>query len=156
MLPHELCARLTNASMARHRYVPLMPTRQHLSLLSLLLSHGFINSMSLGSTTTSTSTTKPIPTSFNDTRLQNQRIWAELKYRNDRPVLNKMKLVSTPSRRVFMDQQEVARFVKGNRVKFVPGLGLGEMAFVKTQQGWFEGREAVRRGVGGEVVARVG
>lgn len=55
-----------------------------------------------------------------------------------------------------MDKDEVERFVKGSRVKFVKGLGLGEVALIKSRLGWVEGREAVRRGLGGEVVARVG
>lgn len=155
MLPHDLCARLTNASMARHRYVPLLPTKQHMSLLSLLLSHGFISSMSYGSTSTS-AVTKPDPVSFQEARPSEKRVWAEMKYRQDRPVLNKMQLVSNPSRRVFMDKVEVARFVKGARVKFVPGLTLGEVALIHSRAGWVEGREAVRRGLGGEVIARVG
>ncbi|CEQ38971.1 hypothetical protein JCM21900_002771 [Sporobolomyces salmonicolor] len=155
MLPHELCARLTNASLARHRYVPLAPTKQHLSLLSLLLSHGFISSVSYGSANTS-SATPPDPSSFATARLSDQRVWAELKYRQDRPVLNKMRLVSNPSRRVFMDKHEISRFVKGSRVKFVPGLALGEVALINSNEGFVEGREAVRRGLGGEVIARVG
>ena len=156
MLPHELCVRLSNASMARHRYVPLAPTKQHLSLLGLLLSHGFISSVSYGSTSTSSSTT-PDPASYKEARLSERRVWAELKYRSDRPVLSKMSLVSQPSRRVFMDKDQVMRFVKGGRVKFVPGLTLGEVALVETKNGeWMEGREAIRKGLGGEVVARVG
>ncbi|GAA6058563.1 hypothetical protein JCM10212_007002 [Sporobolomyces blumeae] len=155
MLPHELCARLTNASLARHRYVPLAPTKQHLSLLSLLLSHGFINSVSYGSNSTS-SAVAPEPASFASARLSDKRVWAELKYRQDRPVLNKMRLVSHPSRRIFMDKDEIKRFVKGSRVKFVPGLTLGEVALVHSEEGFVEGREAVRRGLGGEVIARVG
>lgn len=155
MLPHELCARLTNASLARHRFVPLQPTQQHLSLLSLLLSHGFISSVTYGSTSTSSSV-RPDPSSFREARTSEKRVWAELKYRADRPVLKKMSLVSNPSRRVFMAPEEVERFVRGARVKFVPGLTLGEVALVHSRQGWVEGREAVRRGLGGEVIARVG
>ncbi|GAA5831506.1 hypothetical protein JCM11251_004047 [Rhodosporidiobolus azoricus] len=155
MLPHELCARLSNASMARHRWVPLAPTKQHLSLLSLLLSHGFISSVSYGSTNTS-SATPPDPSSYTTARLSDKRVWAELKYRKDRPILNKMSLVSHPSRKVFMDKDEVARFVKGSRVKFVPGLRLGEVALVQSGKEFVEGRDAIRRGLGGEVIARVG
>lgn len=55
-----------------------------------------------------------------------------------------------------MDKDEVERFVKGSRVKFVKGLEVGELALVFSERGWVEGREAVRRGLGGEVVARVG
>jgi ribosomal protein S8 len=155
MLPHELCARLSNASMARHRWVPLSPTKQSVSLLSLLLSHGFISSVSYGSTNTS-SATPPDPSSYPTARLSDKRVWAELKYRADRPVLNKMSLVSHPSRKVFMDKDEIKRFVRGSRVKFVPGLGLGEVAFVASGSEFVEGREAIRRGLGGEVIARVG
>ncbi|BGP12929.1 hypothetical protein JCM10213_004348 [Rhodosporidiobolus nylandii] len=155
MLPHELCARLSNASAARHRWVPLAPTKQHLSLLSLLLSHGFISSVSYGSNNTS-SATPPDPSSYATARLSDKRVWAELKYRADRPVLNKMRLVSHPSRRVKMDKDELKRFVRGSRVKFVPGLGLGEVALVASGSEFVEGREAIRRGLGGEVIARVG
>ncbi|GAA6000487.1 mitochondrial 37S ribosomal protein uS8m MRPS8 [Rhodotorula paludigena] len=155
MLPHELCARLTNASLARHRWVPLAPTKQHLSLLSLLLAHGFISSVSYGSTNTSAAA-PPDPASFTTARLADKRVWAQLKYRADQPVLNKMRLVSHPSRRVFMDASEIRRFVRGSRVKFVPGLGLGELALIASNEGFVEGREAVRRGLGGEVIARVG
>lgn len=155
MLPHELCARLSNASLARHRFVPLPPTAQHLSLLSLLLSHGFLSSLSYGSTNTS-ATAPPDPASFAPARVADRRVWAELKYRQERPVLNKMSLVSHPSRRVFMDAEEVRRFVRGSRVKFVPGLGLGEVCLINSRMGWVDGREAVKRGLGGEVIARVG
>jgi ribosomal protein S8 len=55
-----------------------------------------------------------------------------------------------------MDKDEVSRFVQGSRVKFVPGLVLGEVALIHGPSGWMEGREAVRRGQGGEVIARVG
>lgn len=134
--------------------MPLSPTKQHLSLLSLLLSHGFISSVSYGSTSTSSSI-PPDPASFRDARTADRRVWAELKYRAEQPVLAKMSLVSHPSRRVFMDPGEISRFVQGARVKFVPGLVLGEVALVNSSQGWLEGREAVRRGVGGEVIARV-
>jgi ribosomal protein S8 len=155
MLPHSLCSTLSNASLARHRYVPFAPTIQHLSLLSLLLSHGFITSVSYGSTS-STSSTPPDPASYASARISEKRVWAELKYRSDRPVLRKMSLVSQPSRRVYMEPGEVERFVKGSRVKFVNGLELGEVALIQSREGWVEGREAVRRGLGGEVVARVG
>jgi ribosomal protein S8 len=70
--------------------------------------------------------------------------------------LNKMSLVSHPSRKVYMDKDEIRRFVRGSRVKFVPGLGLGEVALVSSGSEFVEGREAIRRGLGGEVIARVG
>ena len=156
MLPHELCARLTNASVARHRFVGVVPSSQHLSLLTLLLSHGFLTSLHYGTADTSSASTPPVPAAFPHARLTDRRIWAELKYRHDRPVLQSMALVSKPSRRVVMDSDEVRRFVRGNRVRFVAGLRQGEIGVVRTNQGWMEGREAVSRALGGELVARVG
>lgn len=66
-----------------------------------------------------------------------------------------MQLVSKPSRRVYMDNEEVRRFIKGSRVKFVPGLTLGEVALIRAGDKWLEGRDAVSQGLGGEVIARV-
>ncbi|SCV68895.1 BQ2448_1016 [Microbotryum intermedium] len=68
-----------------------------------------------------------------------------------------MQLVSKPSRKIVLDHQELKRFVEGSRVKFVRGLGMGEVALVRSgEDKWVEAKEAVRRGLGGEVVARVG
>ncbi|SGY29231.1 BQ5605_C002g01028 [Microbotryum silenes-dioicae] len=68
-----------------------------------------------------------------------------------------MELVSKPSRKVVLDKEELSRFVRGSRVKFVRGLGMGEVALVRSGEAtWVEAREAVRKGLGGEVVARVG
>lgn len=56
-----------------------------------------------------------------------------------------------------MSADELVRFVKGGRVKFVPGLTLGEVCLLQTKGGvWMEGREAIRKGLGGEMIARVG
>lgn len=57
-----------------------------------------------------------------------------------------------------MDREDLLRFVSYRRSKFVPPLAMGEIGVVDCgKEGWFEAREAVRRGVkGGEVVARAG
>jgi ribosomal protein S8 len=47
--------------------------------------------------------------------------------------------------------------ISGKRAKMVKGLNLGEIAVVNTSEaGFLEGREAMRLGLGGEVVARAG
>lgn len=55
-----------------------------------------------------------------------------------------------------MDTQELLRFSTGRRAKFVKPLAMGEIAVIDCgPNGWWEARDAIKRGYGGEVVARV-
>ena len=64
--------------------------------------------------------------------------------------------VSKPGKRIHVDSEELAKLVKGKRVQGVRGIGMGEMIFVRTGSArWLEGRDAVRQGVGGELMVRV-
>lgn len=55
-----------------------------------------------------------------------------------------------------MDKDELLRFATGRRAKFVKPLDMGEIGIVDCgEKGWWEVRDAIRRGYGGEVVARV-
>jgi small subunit ribosomal protein S8 len=60
------------------------------------------------------------------------------------PVIRSLERVSTPGRRVYVKREEVPRVLGG--------LGT---AIISTSQGILTGREAARRGLGGEVVAMV-
>ncbi|KAI0700204.1 hypothetical protein BC835DRAFT_1453338, partial [Cytidiella melzeri] len=87
-----------------------------------------------------------------------RRIWAELKYREDRPVLTSMELVSKPSKRISMTWTELLRICSGRRAQYVKPLGLGEIAVVRTsnkEHEWLEAREALQLKLDGEVVCRV-
>lgn len=71
-------------------------------------------------------------------------------------MLEKMSVVSKPSRMLKMDKDELLRFATGRRAKFVRPLEMGEIGVVDCgKEGWWEVRDAIRRGYGGEVVARV-
>jgi len=110
---------------------------------------GFISSVTRGSAA------EPSPTSWASAPESRKRIWATLKYRDDRPVLSSMEVVSKPSRRIFLDDIGVRRLVSGHRAQFVKPLGMGEVAVVKTaDRRWIEAREAVRLNLGGEVICR--
>ncbi|EUC61063.1 ribosomal protein S8 [Rhizoctonia solani AG-3 Rhs1AP] len=136
-LPFDLCARLQNGFRARHKAIAVPHTTQNLAILTILLQTGFISS-------------------FNEVSVAQKRIWAELKYSGDRPVLSQAQLVSKPSKRVNMEPSEIMRLCTGRRAKFISPLGLGEIAVVKTGVGsWLEAREALRLGLGGEVICRV-
>ena len=86
-----------------------------------------------------------------------KRIWADLKYRDDRPVLLDMELISRPSKPIFMELSEIRRLCTGRRVQNVKPLRMGEIAVVKTkdrENEWLEAREALQLRIPGEVICR--
>lgn len=149
--PHDLCARVQNAFRARHQKVSVPHTTQNLGILSILLRAGFISNISRGTIESAS------PSDFNTAGPAQQRIWADLKYRNDRPVLGGMELISKPSKRIFMGIDEIRRICSGRRAQTVKPLGMGEIAVVRTkskEHEWLEAREALRLNLDGEVVCR--
>ena len=149
--PHDLCARVQNAFRARRAQVAVPHTVQNLNILAVLLRAGFLVNLTRGTIS------RPSPTEFLSAPDSHRRIWADLKYRDNRPVLNAMELISKPSKRVFLDVDELRRVVTGRRANFVKPMGLGEVAVVKTRDKtneWLEIREALRLGLGGEVLCR--
>jgi len=154
-LPHDLCARLQNAFRARHAHVSLNHCTQNLGILSILLRSGFLTALSRGTTAAPCS-----PEAFNIAPSDaHRRIWAELKYRDDQPVLRQMELVSKPSKRVFIGVGEIRRICTGRRAGTVKPLGMGEIAVIRTgskEHEWVEAREAVQLKLGGEVICRAG
>ena len=151
-LPHDLCARVQNAFRSRHLRVCVDHTTQNLGILSILLRTGFISSLTRGTPS------GPSPDNFLTAPSDAyRRIWADLKYRDDRPVLSKMELISKPSKRIFMTADEIRRICTGRRAQSIKPLGMGEVAVVHTESKeyeWLEAREAIRLGLDGEVVCR--
>jgi len=149
--PHGLCSHLQNAFRSRHARVSVHHTTQNLAILSILLRNGFITSVTRGTLD------KPDPITFHEAKESDRRIWAELKYREERPVLNDMELISKPSKPIFMSPSEIRRLCTGRRAQNVKPLRMGEIAVVRThskEHEWLEAREAVQLGLEGEVVCR--
>ena len=149
--PFDLCARVQNAFRARHLRVCVDHTTQNLGILSILYRSGFFTTLTRGTPE------GPSPEKFLEAGDAYRRIWADLKYRDDRPVLNAMELISKPSKRIFMTSDEIRRICSGRRAQQVKPLGMGEVAIVQTENKeheWLEAREALRLGLGGEVVCR--
>ena len=85
-----------------------------------------------------------------------RRLWVGLKYYNSRPVLEKMRLVSKPKRRVWMSLLDLEGISKGQQRGYVKGMrGVGEAMFVTTDRGIMEIRECVERRSGGMALCRV-
>ncbi|KAF5380191.1 hypothetical protein D9615_006163 [Tricholomella constricta] len=150
-LPHDLCARVQNAFRARHAKIVVDHNTQNLGILSILLRAGFVSNVTRGTITA------PAPEEFHAAGEAQRRIWASLKYRDDRPVLHNMELISKPSKRVFMDVSELRMICSGRRAQTVKPLGMGEIAVVRTkdkENEWLEAREALQLRLSGEVVCR--
>ncbi|KZT22773.1 ribosomal protein S8 [Neolentinus lepideus HHB14362 ss-1] len=151
VLPHDLCSHLQNAFRARLHQVAVSHTTQNLGIMSILLRAGFLSNVTRGTTEA------PSPNAFHKVGDAERRIWADLKYRDDRPVLNHMELISKPSKRIFMDIGEIRRICSGRRAQTIKPLGMGEIAVVHTknkEHEWVEAREALRLNLEGEVVCR--
>ena len=85
-----------------------------------------------------------------------RRIWLGLKYYDSLPVLSEMRLISKPTRRIWMKSEDIASIVRGRRAGIVKGLTRpGECMFVSTDKGIWESRECVERKVGGMLLCRV-
>jgi len=147
----DLCVRLQNASRAKLKSVPIPYTKANASIMSILLHHGFIYNVTRGTIA------GPSAVDWNAAPEVRRRLWIDLKYRNDdRPVLERMNLVSKPSRHLFMSKDELLLWATGRRAKFVTPLRAGEIGVVDCgKHGWFEAKEAMRRKLDGEVVCRV-
>ncbi|KAI0330057.1 ribosomal protein S8 [Cubamyces sp. BRFM 1775] len=151
MLPHYLCSHIQNAFRARHQHIAVPHSTQNLAILSILLRAGFLSNVTRGTIEA------PSPTDFLAAGDSHKRIWADLKYRDDRPVLSEMALISRPSKPVFMDVGEIRRMCTGRRVQNVKPLRMGEIAIVKTkdrENQWLEAREALQMRIPGEVICR--
>ena len=151
MLPHYLCSSIQNAFRARHQRIAVPHTVQNLAILSVLLRAGFLSNVIRGTVK------EPSPEAFNTASPAEQRIWAVLKYRDSRPVLSDMELISKPSKRIFMDLGEIRRLCSGRRAQNVHPLQMGEVAVVKTkdrENEWLEAREALALKIPGEVICR--
>lgn len=151
VLPHQLCSHVQNAFRAHLAKVVVPHTTQNLGILSILLRAGFISSISRGTVS------DPSPDAFNEASEAQRRIWADLKYRNERPVLSEMHLISRPSKAVHMEVSEIRRLCSGRRAQSVHPLRMGEIAIVRTkskEHEWLEAREALQLNLGGEVVCR--
>jgi len=85
-----------------------------------------------------------------------RRLWLGLKYWNSEPVIEKLELVSKPTRRIHMDTEGLSQLVRGNQSGYVKGLRKpGECIFVSTDRGILEARECVERRTGGTLLCRV-
>ncbi|KAF2752047.1 ribosomal protein S8 [Sporormia fimetaria CBS 119925] len=85
-----------------------------------------------------------------------RRLWLGLKYWNNEPVLKHMKLVSKPTRRIWLTSEDLGKITRTRPSSYVQGLTHpGECMFITTDRGILEARECVERRIGGMALCRV-
>jgi small subunit ribosomal protein S8 len=123
----DMLTRIRNGIQSRHDRVELPSSKLKVEIARILKSEGFISNYKL----------------IEDKVQPSLRIY--LKYSDDgEPVIHGIERISRPGRRVYRNKQEIPRVLGG--------LGL---AIVSTSKGVLSGAEAVKSGVGGEVLCQV-
>jgi len=85
-----------------------------------------------------------------------RRLWLGLKYWDGLPVLSKAKMVSKPTKRIWLDRHELGKVVRGSAAGEVKGMRrVGEIMAVTTDRGIMDARECVERKVGGMALCRI-
>ncbi|KAG9201734.1 hypothetical protein B5807_11779 [Epicoccum nigrum] len=85
-----------------------------------------------------------------------RRLWLGLKYWNNEPVLKNMKLISKPTRRIWLTSNDLSKITRTRDAGYVKGLTHpGECMFLTTDRGILEARECVERELGGMALCRV-
>lgn len=162
----HVCSHLSNASKARLGFTSIPNTKQHLRLALQLQNSGFISTVVRGglqpppahpllshpSSNTPGHEIQPVTRENVATR----KLWLGMKYWNSEPVLEKMELISKPTRRIWMDVEGMRDIMLGRQSGYVKGMTRpGECIYVSTDQGIMELRECVERRIGGQLLCRV-
>ena len=123
----DMLTRIRNGIQSRHDRVELPSSKLKVEIARILKSEGFISNYKL----------------VEDKVQPLLRVY--LKYSEDgEPVIHGIERISRPGRRVYRNKEEIPRVLGG--------LGL---AIVSTSKGVLSGTEAVKNGVGGEVLCQV-
>ena len=120
----DMLTRIRNAVQVRHESVMVPASKMKLNLIGIFRDEGFVTGYQAVEA-------EPHPMLKIDLRY----------YENGEPVIQGLKRVSRPGLRVFVGRDEIPRYFGG--------LGV---AFVSTSSGVMTGREAKRRGIGGELL----
>jgi small subunit ribosomal protein S8 len=123
----DMLTRIRNAASRKHKSV-IMPYSKHkVEILKVLKSAGYISS-------------------FTVSEELKRNISVILKYHDDSSVINVLKRISKSSRRIYMSAHDLARSI------YKDGLGT---AIVSTPLGVMTDNDAIKQGVGGEVLLYV-
>lgn len=123
----DMLTRIRNGMNARHHKIDIPGSKVKIELARILKEEGYVANYRVA----------------NDDKKQVLKVY--LKYRPDRkPVITRVTSVSKPGRRVYVNSRSIPRVIGG--------MGI---CVLTTSRGVMTGREARKKGVGGEVLCTV-
>lgn len=122
----DMLTRIRNGQAASKKFITMPASQKKMKIANLLVEEGFIKSCS-----TDEADAKPV-------------MKIELKYAGNKPVIDSVKRISKPSRRIYRSSQDLPK-VQG-------GFGI---AVVSTSKGVMTDRAARKLGIGGEIICEI-
>lgn len=148
-----VCCHLQNVTRVKKPLTSIPMSRLHLQIALGLYKEGFLASVQRGDL--SGPDREYVPTTFDN--ISTRRLWLSLKYRNFKPVLGRLHLVSHPNRRVFARYKDLSGLCAGRPFGKIQPLALGEVMFVRIKdksKSVYEIHDAVKRRLDGEILCR--
>ncbi len=123
----DMLTRIRNGMAAKHHKVEIPGSKVKIELARILKEEGYVNNYRVAT----------------DNNKKTLKVY--LKYRPDnQPVITRLTRISKPSRRVYVDAQNIPRVIGGMGV-----------SVLTTSKGVMTGRQAKGLGIGGEVLCTV-
>ncbi|KAJ3337757.1 hypothetical protein HDU93_000534 [Gonapodya sp. JEL0774] len=151
---HDLSSHITNAFRAGLRQTAVRATKRNFAVCQILYKEGFLSAIYKGDVHGPDNVGHPVPVTPDNVAIR--RLWLDLKYRDNLPVLREMKAISKSSRRVYATLDELKAVAAGKRAhSLLKPQVLGQVTIVETEYGIMELTEALKLEIGGEVLAIV-
>ena len=123
-LVSDFILRVKNGYMARRRDVSMPFSNINQAIAKVLVKEGYLSDVKI-------------------TEVEGKKtIFVTLRYENRRPVLHDVEVISKPSLRVYAGSDKMAKTLRKGSA----------LAIISTSQGIMTGRDAQKKGVGGEVL----
>ncbi|KAJ3129288.1 Small RNA 2'-O-methyltransferase [Nowakowskiella sp. JEL0407] len=132
------------------RRVAVPDSKTNRAICQILYREGFVAGLASGDIRGPFHTGFPVP--LTPDNVSKRRLWVDLKYRDGKPVLTKMQVVSKPSRRVYATVEELKAVAAGRSYTgLLKPQEFGQATVIDTEYGILELKEALSKNVGGEV-----
>jgi small subunit ribosomal protein S8 len=147
----NLASHVSNSFKNGYRRISIPFSKQNRSIAQILYDQGFVSAWMMGDHQAPFANVN-IP--ITPDNVHSRRIWLDLKYRQGEPAMSEFKIISKPSRRIFATVQELQALGAARRVtSLIKRRVLGQITILDTPLGIVELNDALRKRVGGEVLA---
>ncbi|KAI5960183.1 uncharacterized protein KGF55_004906 [Candida pseudojiufengensis] len=147
----KLCAHLKNCMNVSLSKTAVPYNRTNLQVAIQLYNQGFISGIQKGSNTGP----DLIPTDATPNNINTRRIWLDLKYRNNLPVITNLEMISKPSKKIELSTEDVRNLASGLKVRRIDQLQPAECIFIEHENELYEINEAAKKGLSGKALFRV-